>query len=107
MAIVQMAYQPKARLLWDELFTPDGDEIYLKDTRLYVPCGEKVSFRTLYRLARMRGEMLLGYLHPAPFRSCSGCAITAHFAASANTRKSHTVTQGIATQFGSITAAQA
>jgi hypothetical protein len=66
MATVQMAYQPQAKLLWDELFTPDGSEVYLKDTRLYVPCGQNVSFRALYRLARQRGELLLGYLHARP-----------------------------------------
>jgi hypothetical protein len=62
MTTVQYAYQPAVKALWDDLFTPDGCEIYLKDARWYVALGTPVSFRQLYGLARQRNEMLVGYL---------------------------------------------
>jgi voltage-gated potassium channel Kch len=48
-------------VVFDDLFDPDGAEIYLKPASDYVEMGRSVSFYTLVEAARRRGEVALGY----------------------------------------------
>jgi ion channel POLLUX/CASTOR len=47
--------------VFDDLFDPEGSEIYLKPASEYVEMGRSVSFYTLVEAARRRGEVALGY----------------------------------------------
>ncbi len=48
-------------VVFDDLFDPEGAEIYLKPASGYVEPGRSVNFYTLVEAARRRGEAALGY----------------------------------------------
>jgi voltage-gated potassium channel Kch len=47
--------------IYDDLFNPDGAEIYLRPASQYVRPGEKVNFYTLVEAARRNREVAIGY----------------------------------------------
>jgi voltage-gated potassium channel Kch len=47
--------------VFDDLFYPEGSEIYLKPVVDYIKTGEPVNFYTLVEAARSKGEVALGY----------------------------------------------
>lgn len=47
--------------VFDELFSSDGTEIYLRPAHLYVQDGAEVDFYTVLEAARRRGETAIGY----------------------------------------------
>ncbi len=47
--------------VFDELFSAEGSEVYLRDASAYVTPGEPVAFATLIASARARGESAIGY----------------------------------------------
>jgi len=47
--------------VFDDLFDPEGSEIYLKSARDYVATGQLVNFYTVIEAARRRGEVAIGY----------------------------------------------
>ena len=47
--------------VFDELFDPQGSEIYLKPANEYVEIGQPVNFYTVIEAARQRGEVAIGY----------------------------------------------
>jgi voltage-gated potassium channel Kch len=47
--------------VYDEIFDPQGVEIYLKPASLYVPAGAQTNFHTLIEAARLRQEIAIGY----------------------------------------------
>lgn len=47
--------------VFDDLFYPEGSEIYLKPVANYVRTGEPVNFYTVVEAARSKGEVALGY----------------------------------------------
>jgi len=51
--------------VFDDLFDPEGAEIYLKPATDYVRPGQPVSFYTLVEAARRRGEIAIGYRQAA------------------------------------------
>lgn len=55
----------------DDLFDPDGAEIYLKPATWYVQEGASVSYDTVLEAARMRGEIAIGYRTDAKARDAS------------------------------------
>ncbi|MDF9810907.1 TrkA C-terminal domain-containing protein [Streptomyces sp. SPB162] len=59
--MTQLSESPYLAGLFDELFTPEGSELYLKPAADYVRAGEKVTFATVVAAARQRHECALGY----------------------------------------------
>ncbi len=47
--------------LFDDLFNPEGSELYLKPAADYVEAGRPVNFYTVVEAARRRGEVAIGY----------------------------------------------
>ena len=47
--------------LFEQLFAEEGDEIYVRDIRYYCAPGEQLSFWELASLARVRGDIAIGY----------------------------------------------
>ena len=54
----------KFNSLWNELLSSDGNEIYLNNVNQYISGGEELSFWQLSVRARMRQEIVLGYVVP-------------------------------------------
>lgn len=59
--MAQVAESKELNAVFEDLFDPDGSEIYLKAVGNYVELGRPVSFRTLVAAARKRGEVAIGY----------------------------------------------
>lgn len=60
--LAQVAENPPILGVYEDLFTEEGSEIYLKPIGLYLDrLPEKVIFTDLVLLAQKRGEILLGY----------------------------------------------
>jgi hypothetical protein len=58
-----MAECKENRQVWEELFVPEGHEIYLKNLFLYLfEEDEEVCFWDLYVRGRARGEVVLGWV---------------------------------------------
>jgi voltage-gated potassium channel Kch len=59
--LTQMAGNPDLITVFNELFDPEGSEIYLKPASMYVQCGKAVNFHTVTASACRRGETALGF----------------------------------------------
>ncbi|MEI7743210.1 MAG: potassium transporter TrkA, partial [Chloroflexota bacterium] len=57
----QLAQDAALKAVFDDLFNPEGAEIYLRPASDYVRPDRVVSFATLIESARRRGETPLGY----------------------------------------------
>lgn len=57
----QIAENRELKAVFDDLFDPDGSELYLKDAGDYVALGKPVNFYTVIEAARCRGEVAIGY----------------------------------------------
>ncbi|MER0443685.1 NAD-binding lipoprotein [Streptomyces sp. Edi4] len=57
----QISESPYLAVLFDELFTADGSELYLRPATDYVRAGEEVTFATVVASARHRRECAVGY----------------------------------------------
>ena len=57
----QVAENKQVHAVLQDLFDPDGAEIYLKPAAEYVTLGAELSFSTLVAAARQRGEIAIGY----------------------------------------------
>jgi voltage-gated potassium channel Kch len=55
--------------VFDQLFSSDGAEIYLRDAEHYVKLGESVDFFTVIESARRKGETAIGHRFGAQARS--------------------------------------
>jgi voltage-gated potassium channel Kch len=55
--------------VFDQLFSSDGAEIYLRDAEQYVKLGESVDFFTVIEAARRKGETAIGHRFGAQARS--------------------------------------
>ena len=47
--------------VFQDLFDPEGSEIYFKPAEDYIQLGKPVTFYTVVEAARQRGEVALGY----------------------------------------------
>ena len=47
--------------MFENLFYPEGSEIYLKPMGNYIALGEPVNFYTVIEAASQRGEVAMGY----------------------------------------------
>jgi len=57
----QVAENKQVHAVLQDLFDPDGAEIYLKPAAEYVQLGVELSFSTVVASARQRGEIAIGY----------------------------------------------
>lgn len=59
--MAQVAESKELNGVFEDLFDPEGAEIYLKPGENYVVTGREVTYRTLVAAARKRGEVAIGY----------------------------------------------
>lgn len=57
----QLSENGDLKKVFDQLFTAEGSEIYLKPIEKYLPVGEETNFYTLVENAAQRGETAIGY----------------------------------------------
>jgi voltage-gated potassium channel Kch len=57
----QISENKELTAVFQDLFDPEGSELYLKPIKNYVETGIAVNFYTLVEAARQRGEVALGY----------------------------------------------
>ncbi len=61
LVVTQVSENKHLNRIFNDLFDPEGTEIYLKPARDYVPLGRSVNFYTLTESARRRGQIAMGY----------------------------------------------
>jgi hypothetical protein len=59
--ISQVAENRHLKAVFDDLFDPEGSEVYLRAASDYVQAGASMTFATVVEAARERGEVALGY----------------------------------------------
>jgi K+/H+ antiporter YhaU regulatory subunit KhtT len=59
--MAQVAENKELNAVFQDLFDPDGSEVYLKLASNYVAIGTPVTFYTVVEAARRRGEVAIGY----------------------------------------------
>lgn len=63
--LTQTAENPHLSQVFNDLFDPDGSEIYLKPCEYYIRPGMPLNFYTVTESARRRGELAIGYRQAA------------------------------------------
>jgi voltage-gated potassium channel Kch len=61
----QVAENKHLKAVFDDLFDPEGSEIYLRPAGDYVQIGQPMTFATVVEAARGRGEVAIGYRRKA------------------------------------------
>lgn len=64
MALGQIAEESDIHGLLEEIFCPEGNEMHIKDIRLYASEGETLNWWEIVARARMRGEVAMGWIKP-------------------------------------------
>ncbi len=59
--MAQLSENPELMGVFNDMFDPEGAEIYLKPVSHYVATGQPVNFYTVTEAARRRGETAIGY----------------------------------------------
>jgi hypothetical protein len=59
--LAQLSENPDLYDVFEDIFDPEGSEIYLKPVSDYVETGIPVNFYTVVEAARRRGETAIGY----------------------------------------------
>lgn len=59
--LAQVAENKELAQVFQDLFDPEGSEIYLKPAESYVQPGMPFTFYTIVEAARQRGEIAIGY----------------------------------------------
>jgi len=62
MALAQVAKESDIHGLLETIFSPEGDEMHIKDIRLYAYEQEQLSWWEITARARMRGEVAMGFM---------------------------------------------
>jgi hypothetical protein len=83
----QIAENKQLNAVFQDLFDPEGSEIYLKPATDYVKPGVAVNFYTIVEAARKRGEVAIGYRDISKERDA-----TAQYGVHVNPKKSEKVT---------------
>merc|ERR1712167_191712 len=60
-ALGQMSQQINIHALVEDLFNPEGNEMHIKDIRLYAAPGEQLTFWELLARGRTRCEVVIGF----------------------------------------------
>ena len=63
--LTQISENKELPLVYEDLFTADGSELYLKPASEYVALDQPMSFYTVMESARRRGEVAIGYRNMA------------------------------------------
>lgn len=58
--LTQIAENPELATVFNELFTAEGNEIYLRPANLYVKNGAEVNYATIVVSGQRRGEVVIG-----------------------------------------------
>lgn len=87
--LAQVSENKELNAVFEDLFDPDGSEIYVKPVSEYVTLGKAVNFHTVVEAARRRGEIAIGYRVAAKARDAS-----VQYGVRVNPRKSDRVTFG-------------
>ena len=74
--LAQIAENKQLAPLFEDLFDPDGSEIYVKPIGDYVKTGMAVDFYTVTEAARRRGEIALGYKIAAKSSAAESYGVT-------------------------------
>jgi voltage-gated potassium channel Kch len=61
----QISENKELNIVFRDLFSPEGSEIYLKPVSEYVACGTPVTFSTVIAAAAQKGELAFGYKQAA------------------------------------------
>jgi len=61
----QISENKELAAVFQDLFDPEGSELYLKPAEDYVELGRPLNFYTVVEAARQRGEVAIGYRHHA------------------------------------------
>ncbi len=69
--MAQVSENKSLNSVFQDIFDPDGSEIYLKPISSYVESGKPVNFYTVIESARAKGETALGYRIVADARNSS------------------------------------
>ena len=85
--LAQVSENKELNAVFQDLFDPEGSEIYLKLASNYVTIGKPVNFYTVVEAARRRGEIAIGYR----IKAQSGDASQA-YGVKVNPKKSKSVT---------------
>jgi hypothetical protein len=64
MALGQVAKEPDIHGLLEDVFSPEGSEMHIKDIRYYAKEGETLNWWEMTARARMRGEVAMGFIKP-------------------------------------------
>jgi hypothetical protein len=64
MALGQIAQESDIHGLLEDIFCPEGNEMHIKDIRLYAHEGETLNWWEIVARARMRGEVAMGFIKP-------------------------------------------
>jgi len=59
--LAQVSENKRLNAVFQDMFDPEGSEIYLKPAGQYVRLGQPVNFYTVVEAARQRGEVAFGY----------------------------------------------
>ena len=57
----QISENRELAAVFQDLFDPEGSEIYVRPASDYVALGQPLSFTTVVEAARRRGEVAIGY----------------------------------------------
>ena len=60
MLLTQISQQPVLQLIYKELLSADGDEIYLKPAKRYIPLNQEIIFKDIMISARRIDELAIG-----------------------------------------------
>ena len=69
--LAQVSENQELIAVFEDLFDPDGSEVYLKPASDYVQTGVEVNFYTVAEAARRRGEVAFGYRQLAHAKDAS------------------------------------
>jgi voltage-gated potassium channel Kch len=83
----QIAENKELADVFQDLFDPDGSEIYLKPAAEYIALGQPINFYTVLEAARRKGQVALGYRLRAQINDPH-----ASYGVQINPKKSETVT---------------
>lgn len=59
--LAQISEQKQLNAVFEDIFDPEGSEIYIKPASRYISLGESVNFYTVAESAARKGELAIGY----------------------------------------------
>jgi hypothetical protein len=57
----QISQNKELNMVFKDLFSPEGSEVYLKPVENYIRVGAPITFSTIVAAAAQRGEIAFGY----------------------------------------------